>query len=67
MYTRLKIYLEADGIDGLSGGHVKVIGISSVKHRHVAHGGCEDQHWGCVHYPNEWKRPGEELTHKKKC
>lgn len=58
-------YLEADGVDGLGRGQVKVIGVSSVKHRHVAHGGCRDQHRGCVHYPDEKKRPGEQISQKK--
>lgn len=58
-------YLEADGVDGLGRGQVKVIGVSSVEHRHVAHGGCRDQHRGCVHYPDEKKRPGEQISQKK--
>lgn len=58
-------YLEADGVDGLGRGQVKVIGVRSVKHRHVAHGGCRDQHRGCVHYPDEKKRPGEQISQKK--
>lgn len=57
-------YLEADGVDGLGRGQVKVIGVRSVKHRHVAHGGCRDQHRGCVHYPDEKKRPGEQISQK---
>lgn len=62
---RMTNYLEADGVDGLRGGHVKVIGVGSVKHRHVAHGGCRDQHWGCVHYPDERKRPAGQFAQKK--
>lgn len=58
-------YLEADGVDGLGRGQVKVIGVRSVEHRHVAHGGCRDQHRGCVHYPDEKKRPGEQISQKK--
>lgn len=58
-------YLEADGVDGLGRGQVKVIGVSSVEHRHVAHGGCRDQHRRCVHYPDEKKRPGEQISQKK--
>lgn len=55
-------YLETDGVDGLSGGHVKVMGVGTIEHRHVAHGGCRDQHWGSVHYPDERKRPGEQFA-----
>lgn len=62
---RFSQYLEADGINGLGGGHVKVIRVRSVKHRHVAHGGCRDQHGRCVHYPDRRKMPGEQFVQKQ--
>ena len=61
---RLWQYLEADGVDGLRRGHIKVIWVSSVEYRHVAHCGYRDQDGRCVHYPDGRKMAGEQFAQK---